>query len=222
MPLQPHLPLRNSLRPAAGTHFFFALVPDASACEEIARVGERFRKSHRLAGTAVAPAELHLTLCDMGSLDGLRQPLEAALLAAAAAVNLPCMTIALDTALRLSAARDGQFPFVLMADTPSTERALALRRALAEAQRSQGLPVNGVSSYLPHVTVLRGHAIDAIGESIMPISWEARAFVLMRSFFGQSRREVIGSWPLQTPPQPELFDLASLPDLPGDDDFESY
>jgi hypothetical protein len=73
--------------------------------------------------------------------------------------------------------------------------------------------VGAVSSYLPHVTLLRGHAVDAVQESIVPIGWNAREFVLIRSFFGQSRHEVMGRWPLQGEPAPERFDLDDLPNL---------
>lgn len=202
-----------SQQAAHGTHFFFALLPDAATRAEIARVGERFRKSHRLIGTPIDPDDLHLTVCDMGRPQNLRQSLEGALLAAAAEVSVKEFRITLDSALRLSASHDGNFPFVLSADTASVEAALKLRRALAEAQQRLGLQVGGVSSYLPHVTLLRGHAVDAVQESIVPVGWDAREFVLIRSFFGQSRHQVMGRWPLQREPAPERFDLDDLPDL---------
>ena len=46
--------------------------------------------------------------------------------------------------------------------------------------------------------------------------------MLIRSFFGQSRHEVIGRWPLGAQPEPERFDLAdldSLPELPDQPDL---
>ena len=88
--------------------------------------------------------------------------------------------------------------------------------AIAEAQRRYGLPVTGVSSYLPHVTLLHGHAVDAIRESIVPIRWTVREFVLVRCFFGQARQEVVERWPLEPAPAarpPDMLDLSDLPDL---------
>ena len=200
--------------PSRGMHFFFALLPDAPARAEIAQARERFRKSHRLIGTPVDPEDLHLTLCEMGKPEWLEQSLESLLITAAEQVRVTSFPVALDSAMRLSAVHDNQYPFVLGTDNPSGAKALGLRRAIAEAQQQLGLRVAGVSSYLPHVTLLRGSSIDAVQESMTPISWLAREFVLIRSFFGQSRLEVIGRWPLVVEPEPERFSLADLDDLP--------
>ena len=200
--------------PSRGMHFFFALLPDASARIELARTAERFRNSHRLLGTLVDPEDLHLTLCDMGKPEWLEQSLESLLIAAAEQVRVTSFPLALESAMRLSARHDNQYPFVLGTDDPSGAAAFGLRRAIAEAQQQLGLRVAGVSSYLPHVTLLRGSSIDAVQESMTPISWLAREFVLIRSFFGQSRLEVIGRWPLVVEPEPERFSLADLDDLP--------
>ena len=216
-PIPPHGRL-----PSRGMHFFFALLPDEPARVEMVRAGERFRKSHRLIGTPVDPDDLHLTLCEMGKPEWLQHSLESVLMAAAGQVQVTSFALALDSAMRLSAARDNQYPFVLGADNPSAAAALALRRAIAEAQLQFGLRVAGVSSYLPHVTLLRGDSIDTVQESMAPIGWMAREFVLIRSFFGQSRHEVIGRWPLGVEPAPERFDLAdldNLPDLPEEPDL---
>ena len=209
-PIPPHGRL-----PSRGMHFFFALLPDEQARAEMARAGERFRKSHRLIGTPVDPDDLHLTLCEMGKPEWLQLPLDDVLMAAAGQVRVTGFPMALDSAMRLSAARDNQYPFVLGADNPSAAAALVLRRAIAQAQQQLGLHVAGISSYLPHVTLLRGSNIDAVQESMAPIGWMAREFVLIRSFFGQSRHEVIGRWPLGAQPEPERFDLADLDNLPG-------
>lgn len=209
----------NPAELAAGINYFFALLPDAPARDAIAGAGERFRKSHRVGGSPVGIDSLHMTLCPMGRPERLRQPLEAALLAAAGEVRAQAFTATLDSAMRFSA-RDGQFPFVLCADAATTGAALTLRKAIAAAQARVGLQVNGVSSFLPHVTLQHGHAIDAIEESISTIHWQVSEFALIRSFFGESRYEAIGCWPLAAPSAPEpvdmLAELASLPDLPDE------
>ena len=195
------------------------MLPDDHARSEIVGAGERFRKSHRVSGSPVGIDGLHLSLCPMGKPERLRQPLESALLAAAGEVRAMGFVATLDSAMRFSA-KDGQFPFVLCADAATTEAALALRKAIAAAQARVGLQVNGVSSFLPHVTMLHGHAVDAIEESIATIRWWVPEFALIRSFFGESRHEVIGRWPLAAPAVPEpvdmLAEMASLPDLPDE------
>jgi RNA 2',3'-cyclic 3'-phosphodiesterase len=208
---------------APGINYFFAVLPDDAARSEIVGVGERFRKSHRVSGSPVGIDSLHLSLCPMGKPERLRQPLESALLAAAGEVRAKGFVAGLDSAMRFSA-RDGQFPFVLCADTATIESTLQLRKAIAAAQSSVGLQVSGVSSFLPHVTLLQGYAVDAIEESIASIHWHVHEFVLIRSFFGQSQNEVIGRWPLIVEPEPEMHDLlaemASMPELPDLPDEE--
>ncbi|NYE29530.1 2'-5' RNA ligase [Rhodanobacter sp. K2T2] len=178
---------------------FFALLPDEQAKAEMIRIGERLVKSHRLGGSSVDIDRLHITLTPIGKPDRLRQPLEGALLAAAENVRMKAFEVTLDSAMRFSnTSADGRFPFVLCADASTTQAALNLRKALAQAQYAQGLFVPGVSSYMPHVTLLYGHGVEAIEQPIPPISWRAREFMLIRSFFGQSRHEVMGRWPLDS------------------------
>jgi 2'-5' RNA ligase len=205
---------------AAGINYFFALLPDDDARIAITAIGERFRKPHRAIGSTIGMDGLHLPLCPKGKPERMHQPLETALLDAAGAVRSPDFTVMLDSAMRFTA-RDGQFPLVLCADSSSTESALQLRQAIAAEQARTGLQVIGISSYLPHVVLLEGPAIEAIEESITPIQWKAREFVLIRSFFGQSRHQVIGRWPLISESDTGTYDmldeLASMGELPDID-----
>ena len=205
---------------AAGVDYFFALRPDSHARVEIADVATRFRRSQRSSGVSVPVDNLHLPLCPMGRPERSRPALEPALLAAGEAVRAPAFMVSLDTAMRCVPA-GGQYPFVLCVDQPGAAAALGLRRAIAAAQRAQGLQVNGVSSFHPHVALQHGPAIDAIEESITPIRWQAVEFVLIRSFFGQASHEVVGRWPLTREATPvavdmlsELEDMADFPDQP--------
>ncbi|MEP7185369.1 MAG: 2'-5' RNA ligase [Rhodanobacter sp.] len=206
---------------AAGINYFFGLLPDNDARFAITAVGERFSKSHRVIGSPVGAEGLHLSLCPTGKPEGLRQPIETALLKAGGAVRSSGFNVILDSAMRFSA-RDGQFPFVLCADGRTIELALRLRKAIAAEQVRVGLQVTGVSSYLPHVVLLEGRGIEAISESIPLIEWKVEDFVLIRSFFGQSRHEVIGRWPLVIKSEPKVYDmldeLANMGDLPDIDD----
>jgi len=180
---------------AGGTNFFFAVLPDERARAEIVLAGERIRDLMHLRKVPVEADRLHLMLCPPGKLDKPRLPLESALLAAASEVHVREFEFALDSVMRLSA-RDGQYPLVMCADDACAASVLKLRKAIAEAQHRVGMLVPAVSIYLPHVVLLHGPAIDAIHESMPPISWTVREFVLIRSFFGQSRNEVVRRWAL--------------------------
>ncbi|MEO8810858.1 MAG: 2'-5' RNA ligase [Rhodanobacter sp.] len=207
---------------AAGIDYLFAVLPDADARAQIVEAATRFRKSQRVSGVPVPIESLHLPLCPAGRSGVLRQPLEEALLTAGGEVRGTGFAATLDTATRC-VAHHGQFPFVLCADHATSKAALDLRKAIAEAQRRFGLHVGGVSSFHPMLALEHGPAIGAIEESISPIQWHVREFVLLRSFFGQSRHQVIGRWALAREPEPEPIDMLSelanmpeLPDLPDD------
>ncbi|MHB1273749.1 MAG: 2'-5' RNA ligase family protein [Rhodanobacter sp.] len=162
------------------------------------QAGERFRELLRLPRSPVETDRLHLMLSPPGRPERVRQSLERALVAVADEVHVQVFEVALDSVMRLSA-RDGQYPLALCADDASTASALKLRKAIAGAQQRAGLIVPAVSLYLPHVVLLHGRSIDAIHQSIPPISWTVREFVLIRCFFGQSRYEVVRRWALDTP-----------------------
>ena len=199
MESQDRVRLSPSRQLLGGVDMFFAILPDEEARAEIIRIGERFLKSHRLGNGVVDVDRLHVTVTPVGKPDRLQQPLEGALIAAGDAIQMKSFDVTLDSAMRFSNQdADGRFPFVLCADTSTVQAALGLRKSLAEAQYAQGLMVAGVSSYLPHVTLLHGHGIDAVEQAIPPIKWTAREFVLVRSFFGQTRHEVMARWPLAT------------------------
>ncbi len=183
-------------KPLEGSSFFFAMIPPVQTKTKILLAGERFRQSHRLIGSRVDVDRLHMALCPLGRAERLRKPVESALLEAAAEVRVAPFEIVLDSAMRFSSSQDGHYPFVLCADDASGKSLARLRRAIAEAQYRAGLYVPGVSHFLPHITLLYGYLIGSVQESIPPIAWLAREFVLIRSYFGYLRHEIIGRWPL--------------------------
>lgn len=183
-------------KPLEGSSFFFALVPPEPTKREMLAAGERFRQSHRLIGSHIDADRLHMTLCPLGRMERLRQPIETALLEAAAQVRVARFEVVLDSAMRFSTSQNGHYPFVLCADDASGESLAMLRRGIAEAQYRAGLYVPGVSHFLPHITLLYGDLIGIVQESMPPITWVADEFALIRRFFGQSRHEVVGRWPL--------------------------
>lgn len=187
-------PVKNKFLESSS--FFFALVPPEQAKAKILAAGERFRQSHRLIGSRVDADRLHMTVCPIGRAERLRRPLEAALLEAADEVHMARFEVVLDGAMCFSTGQDGQYPFVLCTDDASGKYLARLRRGIAEAQLRVGLYVPGVSHFVPHITLLYGHLVGAVQESLAPITWVAHEFALIRSFFGQSRHEIVGRWPL--------------------------
>lgn len=202
---------------ADGVGYAFALLPDAAARDRLVATGERLRLTHRLGGTPIAAAMLHLELCPMGRPERLYQPPEQALLTAGAAVQASEFAITLDAAMRLRT-HAVHYPLVLCADSATSAAMLALRKAIAAAQAGAGLQVAGVSGFSPYLALLQGDTYNVAEEPVTTVQWQAREFVLIRRFFGGLRHEVIGRWPLQPKPAAMPFnlldELASLPEFP--------
>lgn len=207
---------------ADGVGYTFALLPDETARDTLIALGERLRMTHRLGGTPIAAAALHVELCPMGRPERLYQPPERALLAAAATVRAPEFRVTLDAAMRLRT-HAVHYPLVLCADSATGAAMLALRKAIAAAQAGAGLPVAGVTGYSPYLALLQGDTFNTAEEPVSSVQWLARDFVLIRRYFGGLRHEVVGCWPLQPEPAAapvnlldELAGLSGFP-LPADD-----
>jgi 2'-5' RNA ligase len=57
-----------------------------------------------------------------------------------------------------------------------------------------GLPTRG---FTPHLTLVRSKKSIPVHD-IQPVAWKATEFVLVKSFLGQSRYEILERWPLGT------------------------
>jgi 2'-5' RNA ligase len=210
---------------APGIGYFFALLPDETTRLELSLITQRLRRAHRLEGMLSAPGDMHLELCPIGRLENPYQPMEPTLLAAGAAVRAHAFALTLDSVMRLSPA-DGRYPYVLAANDASAAAMLGLRLAIARAQVDAGLVLGGVTSFLPHIPLLRGPLADAAEGPIGGVTWQVREFALIRRFFGQLRHEVAATWPLE--PAPAVIpltleeELASLPDFPMPDEDEEF
>jgi 2'-5' RNA ligase len=73
-----------------------------------------------------------------------------------------------------------------------------LHRKLARGMRWSGVPIRSGWRFSPHATLLYRHG-DPLREWIDPLSWTVTEFVLIHSFVGLTRHEVVGRWPLRVP-----------------------
>jgi 2'-5' RNA ligase len=188
--LQPSLP---GLEGRARDRLFFAIAPDGLAGRRAGaltgRLGERFG----LLGRPIARERLHLSLFHLG--DHHTAPRDVVVRARAAAGAAPRwpFSVALDWAGSF-ASRADEAPFVLGARRrpPSL---VGFQQALGDAMRTCGLGRYVGHGFTPHMTLLydrrRVEAVD-----IPAISWIASELLLIHSFLGESRYEVVERWPL--------------------------
>jgi 2'-5' RNA ligase len=178
---------------AATRRLFFALWPDAALREAAAALVEQLVP--RGMGRPQRPDQLHVTLAFLGDVPERRL---ADVHAAAQASPGATFTIEFD------ALEHWRMPRVLClvaTDVPPPLAALvgALQAALATRQ----LPVDD-RPFRPHLTLARKLARFDGPASIEPLVWPATTLTLVESRTDPAgvRYEVLGSWPLATPPMP--------------------
>src|SRR6185312_3843949 len=179
-------PLRSS------DPLYFMLRPESRAARQMQRVGSQLRAENKSAGRLLEETRLHVTLLFLCSFGQLTRETFTTIHQAAATVAMPVFLAGFDWAV--SFGNGSNRPLVLRGyDTVAG--VMLLRRELVAAMRLIGLR-SVTEDYTPHVTLLRGtERID--DRPIEEIRWLVREFTLIRSYYGQSRHEVLGHWPLR-------------------------
>jgi 2'-5' RNA ligase len=167
---------------------FFALVPDATAAWQIAKLGEELRRAHGLKGRVTGAERLHTTLLHLGDYAGF--PDDLARRACETARALPPLApfdVSFDRVMSFRRPRD--LPLVLRG-SDEVAALFALQRTLEAAARQAQL-ITKKESFTPHVTLL----YDDTGVAERPIAervgWHAHEFVLVHSLLGQSKHVVL-------------------------------
>ncbi|MFC7299437.1 RNA 2',3'-cyclic phosphodiesterase [Herminiimonas aquatilis] len=172
---------------------FFALQPDVTAITQIQQVSAGLCAQHDLSTRFITADRLHVTLHFVGDLAALSQDQLEHAHAAAAAIKLPAFELSFDKVLSFRSAKSER-PLVLASNASMTALQL-FRYELGDQLRRRGVPADK-TVFTPHITL----AYDkyAVEEQILavPVKWTAREFVLIKSFVGKSRYEVLGRWPL--------------------------
>lgn len=172
---------------------FFALQPDVTAITQIQEVTADLCAQHALSTRFISADRLHVTLHFVGDLAALSQDQLDNAHAAAAAIKLPALEVSFDKVLSFRSTKTER-PLVLASNASMTALQL-FRYELGDQLRRRGVPAEK-AAFTPHLTL----AYDkyAVEEQILaaPVKWTAREFVLIKSFVGKSRYEVLGRWPL--------------------------
>jgi RNA 2',3'-cyclic 3'-phosphodiesterase len=189
---------------------FFGIFPDADIATRIRQFAVDLRDRHGLKGEPLRTDRIHCTLFPIGSFfGGLPPQIVEPALRAAAAVTMPRFDVTFDYVQKFGRSAKGG-PFVLRggADLAGLE---ALRHALAQALHHEGFDGAVMSRFTPHVTLLYDRKREAAWdiempteslehiepvESLEPVRWTVREFVLIHSLLGRTRHIPLGRWPL--------------------------
>jgi 2'-5' RNA ligase len=185
----PNGPLHGARR-GPGT-VYFAFKPEPEVIGQVVSVGNHLCARHGLTGS-VRPSVLHMTICAIGYFPML--PEERAQTAREVADRLVAKPFEM-ILNRVRTYPNGKEkpPLVAFADGGVSKVDLFRHALIADLRR------NGFSFPKklpdPHMTLFYDHRIVA-EESIDPIRWVVRDFVLVHSIYGEGRHELLGQWPL--------------------------
>jgi len=168
---------------------FFALQPAADTADHIAQLASQLRADCGVHGKLRPTEVFHVTLHFLGGFAGLPRTLIEDASRAAAILSMPAFDVEFDRALSFSG-RPRNVPLVL-AGGEGVAGVTALYDALGkELLKAAVRTLGGGSGYTPHLTLLHGDR--AITERrVSAVRWRVREFVLVRSFHGQGRHEVL-------------------------------
>ncbi|QNP40607.1 RNA 2',3'-cyclic phosphodiesterase [Lysobacter solisilvae (ex Woo and Kim 2020)] len=179
-------------REAVVHNVFFALVPDTETRAHLASTVARLKTEHDGRGRWLAPERWHMTLYFLGSYSELPQERIESARAAARNVAAAAFELALD--------RVGHFSHGIgwlgcaQTGTPLQSLWSELHRSLAHAR----VATQGHAGFVPHVTVVREAKPLLPAQSIPPIAWPVREFVLIDSVLGpRSEYRELGRWKLR-------------------------
>lgn len=173
---------------AASRRVFFALWPDASACDALDELASQC--TAQCGGTRIARVSLHLTLAFIGPASPERIE---ALLDAASKVRAVPFEMTLD---RLGCWARNRILWAGCNEVPPLEQRLF--SALALELAGAGFPLEA-RPHAPHVTLVRNARCDRLKRRDIAVPWRSEAFSLVESSLQPSgaRYDVLASWPLR-------------------------
>jgi 2'-5' RNA ligase len=183
-------------RPKRPDRLFFALFPNPQTSYLIARFVERFVRDHRLEGTRLEAARLHLSLHHVGDYPRLRSKFVYAAKQAGGSVFVRPFEVTFRSIRSFEGAppiggKPRRRPLVMLGEG---EALPDLHQRLCAAMESNGL--RAARSFTPHITLLYGPAAVPV-QAIEPIRFVVDEFALVHSRLWLTQYDVIGRWPLR-------------------------
>ncbi|QTO47264.1 2'-5' RNA ligase family protein [Burkholderia latens] len=178
--------------PVAEHRFFFAAMPDPDTAVRLAGIAQRLHGENAGRRGLLHAGRLHVTLYSLGDFARLPGATLARACAAARRIDARSFRVTFDQLVSFNG-RPGHCPLVLTGDA-GLDQLVAFRQRLRGALGEAGLRVSR-ARFTPHVTLLYGQR--RLGRyRIEPISWIVSEFVLIQSWLGRTRYDIVERWPL--------------------------
>jgi len=148
-----------------------------------------------MAGTLMSPDRLHVSLFSVG---GFSSEIPASVIAAAEsaadAISVDAFTVVFDRVTRFGGG-DARRAIVLTGGE-GVAGLFRLHQVLSRAMAAAGVGSRRQkASFTPHMTVM--YSNEPCDMPIEPMPWSAQEFVLIDSWVGQSRHDILRRWPLR-------------------------
>lgn len=179
-----------------GCAYFFALRPRGAVAHEIGQRRESvIRTLHVQRPSRVTDDRLHLSLCAPRSLRRLRAPFEESLRRAGDEVAACGFRLRLDGLDQFQGAFDSPC-VVLRSDEETGVSVQALKDSITIALFKHGFG-RDTAAIAPHVTMFYADGVSPLADrSCATIHWQVDEFVLIRSWVGRHKHEMLHCWPL--------------------------
>jgi 2'-5' RNA ligase len=176
---------------------FFAIFLDGDAAAATVELARQLKLQHQLRGRVQPPERLHVTLHWLRDHDVLPPDLLRAAQSAGrcTADGTGPFDVLFDRAESLGdAGQPGKRPLVL-AGGKGLAALRAFQRILGGSMSDAGIGRYARSAFKPHVTLLRDESFVPM-HPVRPVRWRVRELVLIDSWQGLTRYDVLGRWPL--------------------------
>ncbi|MFP6559173.1 2'-5' RNA ligase family protein [Paraburkholderia sp. B3] len=187
------LPGLEALPPTPAHRLFFAVMPDPDTAACIAERAGRWRSEMHVEAGLLHTGRLHVSLHHLGDFAHMPEVIVARACIAATSLEVPPFDVTFD---RISSfnGRPGHQPLVLTGSA-GLDELIDFQQKLGDALRRAALRVSR-ARFTPHLTLL--YDKDRYGlRTVEPITWTVREFVLIHSWLGKTRYDIIGRWPLK-------------------------
>lgn len=178
--------------------YFLGTLIGHEALKPFARLGARTRRQYELAGRLRPLELLHVTLYYFGRFEGPDERVDRLInmtKEACAAVQYPAFEARFDQVM--SFGKGGRKKPIVATGGAGLDALVAFQEALGHALELGGVAIPK-GGFKPHVTLLYDRA-EVEQHAVEPIAWTVREFSLIHSNIGESRYDVLASWPLTLP-----------------------
>lgn len=167
----------------------FAFRPDAAASDAAMKILSDLRRLG-MAGTAIKRENLHVSLFPLWEGEQVPPDLIEVAVGLVQAIDGKPFEFKFDTLMSSWHGHDGHC--AALASTHDPFELYNLQRKFVS--RFEGMVRAG--SLTPHMALLYADGLVE-RQAVEPVRWQAREFLLIRSFAGQARQDILGRWPLR-------------------------